>query len=199
MTVPEPALPVDRLREDGWVRIESDQRVLARLPVVTVHGNTVVYGDDQLRERVTDASGCDRPWRFFFATRVALSPSPPGSIPSMVARIVRSRVRDGFADRLRERGFTDVAQSRRDELRVRSGEHASLTGYRARDSLTCKDGQADLPVEGWVTVWNHDGTFYVAGGAYPVVDLGDVLGIDIGTDPGTFRTELFELIRTVGE
>ncbi|MCU4719350.1 hypothetical protein [Halapricum hydrolyticum] len=199
VTVPEPALPVERLREKGWVRIESDQRVLARLPVVTVHGHTVAYGDDRLRDRVIDAIGCDRSWRFFFATRLALSPSPPGSIPSMVVRIVRSRVRDGFADRLRERGFTDVSQSRREELRVRSGERASLTGYRARDLLTCADEPTDLPVEGWVGVWNHDGTFYVAGGAFPAVDLGDVLDVDLETDPGTFRTELFELIRTVGE
>ncbi|QSG07079.1 hypothetical protein [Halapricum desulfuricans] len=199
MTVPEPAHPVDRLRDGGWARIESEQRVLARLPVVTVHGHTVVYGDERLRERVTDATGCDRPWRFFFVTRLGLSPSPPGSIPSMVARIVRSRVRDGFADRLRERGFTDVSESRREELRVRSGERAGLAGYRARDSLDCADGPADLPVEGWVGIWSHDGTFYVAGGAYPAVDLGDALGIDLETDPGAFRTELFELIRTVGE
>ncbi|MFW6017849.1 MAG: hypothetical protein ACOCPX_03435 [Halapricum sp.] len=197
MTVPEPALPVDRLREDGWVRIESDQRVLARLPVVTVHGHTVVYGDDRLRERIAGVIDCDRPWRFFFATRVALSPSPPGSIPSMVVQIVRSQVREGFADRLRERGFTEITRTRREELRVRSGSRASLTGYRARDSLSCGDSPADLPVEGWVGIWHHDGTFHVAGGAFPSVDLGDVLGIDLETDPGVFRNELFELIRTV--
>ncbi|QSG16157.1 hypothetical protein [Halapricum desulfuricans] len=198
MTVPEPTLPAERLREQGWDRIESEQRVLARLPVVTVHGHTVVYGDERLRERVADLSECDRPWRFFFATRLGLSPSPPGSIPSMVARIVRSRVRNGFADRLRDRGFTDLDQTRRTELRIRTGERASLTGYRGRDPIACRDVAEELPIEGWVGVWSHDGTFYVAGGAYPVADLGDVLEIELETDPDSFRSELFELIRTVG-
>jgi len=198
VTVPEPTLSVDRLHEQGWVRIESEQQVLARLPVVTVHGHTVVYGDERLRERVADLAGCDRPWRFFFATRLGLSPSPPGSIPSMVARIVRSRVRDGFADRLRDRGFTDLEQTRRTELRVRTGERAHLTGYRGRDPLSCRDSGEALPIEGWVGVWSNEGTFYVAGGAYPATDLGALLAIDLETDPDSFRSELFELLRTVG-
>ncbi|MEF8882084.1 MAG: hypothetical protein V5A34_06135 [Halapricum sp.] len=198
MSVPRPTVPEQRLREAGWTRIESDERVLADRSIVTVHGHTVVYGDERLREAVEAVTDCDRPWRFVFATRLALSPSPPGSIPSIVTRIVRSQARDGFTDRLRERGFTDVTRSRSEEMRVRSGERASLTAYRATDTVECSDHDVDLPVEGWVGIWHHDGAFHVAGGAYPAVDLGEALGIDVETDPGSFREELFELVRDVG-
>ena len=194
-----PAVPADRLDDGGWERIEGTTDTLARLPIVTVEGHTLVYEDRRLRERVADAVGVDRPWRFFFATRLTFSPPPPPGVgPTAFGSIVRSRAKDGFVERLRDRGFESVERASTARVRVRTGERAELTGYDAESTVSGDDETRRYPVEGWVAVWHHDGAFRIAGGGYPATDLGDVLNGGPETDPGKYRDELFELLRDVG-
>lgn len=189
-----PTVPDDRLAETGWERIDESSDALARLPAVEVRGHTLVYGDRRLRERIRTATGIDRPWRFFFATRLSLRPSlPPGIGPAMIGSIVRSRAKDGFEERLRDRGFESIERGRTDRVRVRTGERAELTAYDA----SCALEDRSFSVAGHLAVWHHDGSFRIAGGAYPATDLSAVLGHDLESDPGRFRQELLELIRDV--
>ena len=188
-----PSVPADRLTEQGWERIERSTDTLARLPVVDVTGYTLVYGDCDLRERIAAATGHDRPWRFFFATRLSLDPSPPGGGRTMLASLVRSRARDGFVDRLRDRGFESIDRAGTDRVRVRTGERAALTTYRARAAVD----DVSYPTMGHLAVWHHDGAFRVSGGAYPANDLSDVLDMDLDSDPNAYREELLDLIRDV--
>ena len=194
-----PDVPQDRLREEGWDRIEDTTDTLAALPGVTVRGHTVVYGDERLRAAVADATDppVDQPWRFFFATRLWFEPPPPRGIgATMFASIVRSRARSGFADRLRERGYESVERTREKTVRIATGERATLTRFTGRDLIDTGDRTRAVPVEGWVGVWHHD-DFFVAGGAYPAQSLSDALELDIETDPERHRSELFSLVRAV--
>jgi hypothetical protein len=63
-----------------------------------------------------------------------------------------------------------------------------------------------LSVDGWLAAWTPDRTFRLAGGAYPtgVVDadasMADsaVESLAACLDPGSFREELFALVRATG-
>jgi hypothetical protein len=199
VTLDPPRLPVERLEREGWARIEDSEDRLAELPVVDVQGRTLVYGDDHTRERIADATGIDQPWRFLFATRLSLSPSPPpGAGTNLLGSIVRPNAREGFAERLRERGYSHVEERGRDRLRVRTGERAHLTRYGATDSLSVEGERRSLPVEGYLAVWHHD-AFFVAGGAYPASDLATLLDTDadVDLDPADCKRDLLSLLREI--
>jgi hypothetical protein len=197
--VPAPQVPVD----EDWRRVEATLDTPFDAGVVTVRAHTVVYEDAVVRERVRERTGADALWRFVFASRLALRPRTPTS--AALTRLVRNRSEAGFVDQLRERGFEAVDRDATRRFRVGDVD-TKLTRYDARLSVA----GVELAVEGWVTVWpaqsNGDPGYLLAGGAYPttVEATADGDGTD-GTDPatalreelvpGTFREELFSLIR----
>jgi hypothetical protein len=181
---PAPELDVP----DGWTEMERTTEELFSVSRVTVTATTVVYEDERLRERVADAVGSGFR-RFVFAGRLRLRPRTSPSKP--LTKLVTSRAKSGFADRLRARGMTEVAAGESRRFSVR-GTDATLIRYDA----TCPVEGATLAVDGWVAVWPGDDGYFVAGGAYPTAvadgpDLGDVV------DPGRFRDELLDAIRSV--
>lgn len=173
---------------DGWVELETTTERVFSVSKVTVTATTVVYEDERLRERVereTDAAF----HRFVFASRLRLRPSATPSKP--LTKLVTSRAKAGFADRLEARGMAGVDERETRRFRV-DGTDATLVGYDA----TCTVEGTSLAVDGWVAVWpGTDGDYFVAGGAYPthVVegDLGEVL------EPNRFRNDLFSIMRSV--
>jgi hypothetical protein len=183
--------PVDRLAADGWVLTESSTETLFSLPAATVEGHTRLYADPDLRERVREGGGPDHVWRFFFATAVEFDPSlSPGLGPMVKPSVVTESARR-FERDLRERGFEDLDRGRRQNVRVRSGERARLTGVSASYPL---DGET-VAVRGYIAVWQDDG-FRLAGGAYPESGLEGFLGEPV--DAAGYRNELLELVRAVG-
>lgn len=187
---------------EEWRETESDERALLGLGRVEVRTATMVYEDDRLRERIREATGIDRTWRFFFAARVDV----PGSSDSRTLRaLVANRARSGFADRLRERGFERIERAERRSLRVGDGK-AEATRYDA----VCRLDGVGVDVEGWLTVRPDPAgarSFLLAGGGYPrsvrsasetgrADDRvrGDINGF---LDPERFRSELFDLVRRV--
>lgn len=183
--------PVETALLDGWRLTASDSETVARVGPVTVTTATAVYEDDRLRERVREAAGVDRTWRFFVAGRIDV-PGPSGS--AMLRRLVTDRATEGFADRLADRGFEDVQEAGRRRLRV-GDEETDATRYEA----TCRVGGSVLGVEGWVAVRPGADGFLLAGGAHPrsvreaPADLPES-----PFEPDRFRSELFELMRAVG-
>ncbi|MFB6303170.1 MAG: hypothetical protein ABEH78_09965 [Haloferacaceae archaeon] len=105
MTTPP---PVDRGPLDGWCRTETTAETVFDLGSVEVTTATAVYEDPDLRARMRDATGIDRTWRFFFATRVDV---PGGADAGALRRLVADRATAGFVDRLRDRGFADVREA----------------------------------------------------------------------------------------
>lgn len=192
---PGPAPPsVPRARLDGWEHRETTSETVLDLGAAAVRTATAVYEDASLRDRLREAAGLDRTWRFFFASRVAVPGVAP---PAAIRPLVTSNARRAFADRLRDRGFDGVGTAGRRELRI-DGRAARATRYEA----TCVVDGVELDVEGWLVVWpdgDGDGGFLLAGGAYPravrTAPEGVGRAVEAGLDPAAFRAELFELVR----
>ena len=163
-----PVVPRDRL--DGWTFVaETTERPFEAGPI-SVTAGTARY------ERETSP-----PRPFFFASRLRVSPETRPN-PALT-RLVESRAREGFRDRLAERDISDLV--RRDERRVDVDDpHASratLTVFHGRCAV---DGDG-VPVEALLAVWDA-GEYLLAGGAYPIDD-----GFE------ATRAELLALVRAV--
>jgi hypothetical protein len=177
---------------DGWVELETTTERVFSVSKVTVTATTVVYDDERLRERVereTDAAF----HRFVFASRLRLRPSAKPSKP--LTKLVTSRAKAGFADRLETRGMADVDERETRRFRVDDTE-ATLVGYDA----TYAAADTALAVDGWVAVWpGSDGEYFVAGGAYPtyVLDGEDRGDLEEVLEPNRFRNDLFSILRSV--
>ena len=197
------------------------------MPAVAVVGSTLFYDDVRLYEAIEaggagGAGGAEGPpprsdgdggliaveeedtWRFFFATRLSFRPPlAPGIGPASLRPTVASRARRTFAEDLESRGFEGVESGRKQRLRTESGDRARLRKFTADLPLTGGTALPDrIDVEGWLAVWAADGSFRIAGGAYPVTGLEALLGSGPESDappaePGAFREELLGLIRSV--
>jgi hypothetical protein len=201
-----PTLPDDRLA--GWRRVERTTDTPFSVGPVSVTATTVVYEDERLGRTLAETTGIDGQWRFFFASRLAISPATPPS--GALRRLVTDRARRGFRDRLRDRGFDAPEERDRRTIRI-DGIDADVTAYDA----TCRLGDLRLSVVGWLAVWPDDSgsdpesDFLLAGGAYPTTVVASGLGggddETSATDPtrelaeqltpDEFRAELFSLIR----
>ncbi|WP_440991203.1 hypothetical protein [Haloarchaeobius baliensis] len=197
-----PALAPDG---DGWRLTEESTEVVFDLATVRVLGATRLYEDADLRAAVREATdgALDQPWRFCFATQLSFQPPlTPGIGPASLFPTVVSSARREFADDLRERGFRNVERGRGERMRTRNGSRTRLTRYEATFPLPdVLDGDLDLPadaevtVEGWLSVWLDDGQFRLAGGVYPTDGL-DAVASGVADDPGSYRNELLSVLRS---
>lgn len=190
--VDPPSVPDDLLTD--WRRAGDTAETPFAAPGLTVTAHIRLYEDDRLREAVRERTGVDRSWRFFLATRLELTPSPP--VTGALRGLVASRASRGFTERLEDRGFEAVERVERRSLRVGDSD-ARLFGYDAR----CRIDGVTLSVDGWLAVWAPDRDFRLAGGAYPTAVV-DGAGATVDAladclDPSAFRSELFELVRGV--
>ncbi|WP_256299121.1 hypothetical protein [Haloarchaeobius salinus] len=197
-----PALAPDG---DGWRLTDESTEVVFDLASVRVLGATRLYEDADLRAAVREATdgALDQPWRFCFATQLSFQPPlTPGVGPAALYPTVASSARRQFAADLREHGFRTVERHRSERMRTENGSRARLTRYEATFPLAdALDDEADLPadaevaVEGWLSVWLDDGQFRLAGGTYPTDGL-DAVAPGVAEDPGTYRNELLSVLRS---
>ncbi len=186
--VDPPALSDDALADSGWTLSREETETVFEGLGVSVTAHTAVYEDADLRERIVEAGGEDRVWRFFFASRLDITPSPALMASTARPYVVRESKKT-FAEELRERGFEDIADGDTETVEL-GGRRGRMTPHRARLSTA----EGEVAVLGAVVVW-HDGGFHIAGGAYPTDGLERVAGHDV--DPDAYEAELLELIRTV--
>lgn len=211
--IPDAAVP------SGWeFRGRSEDR-LFDAGVASVIGRTVLYADAKI-ETALDATGAgnlldppenddatqdrlvgiDTVAPFAFATALSFRPPlTPGIGPAAVFPMILKEAGRSFAKDFRARGFDSVDRDRRQRIRMETGDRARLINYTAAYPL--RDAPAEtIHIEGWLAVWIHEGTFRVAGGAYPTTGLTDLLAGQKSspeTDPSTFRSDLLDLIRGV--
>jgi hypothetical protein len=206
-----PSVPDERLAEGGWTLSEESSETRFELPTMRVVGHTRLYEDVELRETIDERTGIDRPWRFFFATRLEFEPPlAPGIGPAMLYGSVSTEAKREFAADLESRGFGDVSRGRDQRMRTETRDRASLTKYSANYRLDPVKGastgeagrreRGSLPVTGWLAIWTYENAFRLAGGAYPDRSPADVL--DIGAEPletgaSSYREELLDLMRAV--
>lgn len=194
MGVNPPGVPTDRLAADGWRETERAVETPFDARVVSVEAHTVVYDDSDLRERVHEATGVDRQWRFFLAARLELSPETAPSEP--LTRLVTKRARAGFRDRLDDRGFRQLRE--RDTARRQRGDVTSRVA--TYDAVTPTD-DATLRTRARLAVWPDGTSYLLGGGGYPVAvrsgadDVAAPLADAIDAD--SFETELAELIAAI--
>ncbi|MFC6951406.1 hypothetical protein [Halorubellus litoreus] len=175
----------------NWREVNDEESVVFSLPTMRVRGHTVVHEDADLRDAVREATdgAVDQPVRFAFATHLAFEPPlPPGAGVASVFPTVREAAEREFAADLRERGFETVSRGRRDRTRTDEGVRVALRQY---DAAVPVNG-ARVDCEGWLGVWHDAGDVSLAGGAYVTRPVG---GVDV--EPGRYRRELLEAIRTV--
>lgn len=180
-----PTLPDSVLDDSGWALAETEADVVYRGLGVSVTGHTAVYEDTALRERIAAAGGEDRVWRFFFASRLDITPSPGFGMASVARPYVVRESKAAFAEELEARGFEDVVHGDTETVKLES-HRARMTPVRARLPI------GGVDVLGAVVVWNG-ADFHVAGGAYPTRGLASWADVD----PDGYETELLDLIRTV--
>ncbi|SFR50153.1 hypothetical protein [Halorubrum sodomense] len=163
-----PVVPRDRL--DGWTLVaETTERPFEAGPV-SVTAGTIRY------ERETPP-----PRPFFFASRLRISPGA-GPNPALT-RLVESRAREGFRDRLADRRITGLEHRDDRPLDVDdpNASRATLSVFHGRCAV---DGER-VPVEAPLAVWTS-GEYLLAGGAYPTGDGSEAT-----------RRELLALVRGV--
>jgi len=202
---PAPAGVPAALREDErWTAVERGVESPVDLPGATVRGHTAVYEDTALRGAVRAATdgAVDRTWRFVFASRLVVSPLPPGVGTAALFPTVAAAARESFADDLDGRGFTDLARRRAGRVRVDTGERATLTRYDAVVPVARDGERRELSVEALLAVWSRDGSFRVAGGGYPADEFAAVLDdaerSAVAPRSGSeYREELLDLLRGV--
>ncbi|UIO99123.1 hypothetical protein Hbl1158_11335 [Halobaculum sp. CBA1158] len=196
-----PTVPKEALAADGWRERERRETTAFDAKVVTVEAATVVYEDVDLRERVREATGLDRLWRFFVASRLTLSPATPPS--RALTSLVADRAQAGFADTLEERGFEGVRRSDPAEEAGTTGAADALgddSRVASYDAL-CRLGEVSVRARGWAAVRPAGDAYLLVGGAYPTTvrdapaDPGVGSAIGELLDPDRFRGELFELMR----
>lgn len=185
MSVP---VPEAALNDGGWTHAKTRSRTVFEGVGVSVRAETAIYEDADLRERIAAAGGPDRVWRFFFSSRLAVSPSPP--LLETVGRphAVRESKQD-FADELRDRGIEAVSAGDTRSVRVADAEAALTPFYGTVDA-----DRATVDVVGALALW-YDNGFCVAGGMYP--SDGVERWVDVA--PDAFETELLSLIRATAE
>lgn len=153
------------------------------------HGSHPALRTARVRTRLRDTvEGGDLPWRFFFATRLVLEPTPSDIASEGLLPTVRATARREFVADLEERGFSAVDRERTRRIRTEAGERVRFARLVAR----FETGEVAATVHAWFGVWNHEGEFRIAGGTYPVRGFS---GIDLA--PAAYRTELFGLLRCV--
>lgn len=219
-----PEVATAELEANGWARRVRSESEVFRTPTAAIIGHTVLYDDADLRtalsdaghasllageqsedgERMIDTGETDGGlWRFFFATALSFRPPlAPGIGPASMRPTVVSEARRSFVSDLEARGFEDVERGRSQRVRTETRDRARLQKVTATYPFGSDAPVAALDVEGWIAVWATSGSFRIAGGAYPIRGLGELLAERPAeerpeTDPTAYRNELLDLLRSV--
>jgi hypothetical protein len=193
--VVEPPVP-DAVREsEDWELVEEDTRKLADTALVEVTAVRALYGDRTLREAVREATGVDRLWRSFFASRLTTRPPLSAGIGDLVVRtIARPQAHRQFVADLESRGFEGVEKADEREVPLGDGTRGRGTRFTGRIPV---EGAGPVPVDAWLVLRQRDRGIVVAGGIYPVEPLGIDGAETCFAPPGEYRDELLELVRAV--
>ncbi|MDR5672997.1 hypothetical protein RH858_07515 [Halalkaliarchaeum sp. AArc-GB] len=192
MDVPAPRVPESLL--EGWRPIEDRTERPFQAGPVAVSAHTIVYEDATRRQRIRESIGTnfDIVWRFFFASRLRVTPQV--STSRLLTRIVESNASTAFQRELHERGFESVTRAGKRTLEIR-GTSARTTQFDA--VVPIPDLGVDVAARATLTVCPEDGEYLLTGGAYPIEVIDEEDGGVLGRflDPETDRTELLQLIR----
>lgn len=228
-SVAPPSVPQSELEEGGWELREetTDETVFEEeysLVTVEAVATSRTYADAALREQISeDTLGTlDTDLSLFSATRVDVAPSVDelGPVQSEVEGRIRENAVDQLRTRMEEAGVTDIEETGTDTLGVAEGTEADLVElaghypvtdieFPVTEGTTITIEGTDLRVVALLAVWAADGSYLVAGGAYPGENfvretdtaLSDAISVtidvDLGLSPDAYREELLGLVTGV--
>ena len=200
---PDPLeLPEDQREAGGWELVEKSVETLFELPGVRVRGTMRRYEDERTRAALREATGgaIDHQLRFIATTRLEFEPPlPPGTMPRMLLPTLLPEARRSFADRLRDRGLTDVSRDGTERIRGNDRTRIRLTRYQATDPMPGTD--RELPLECWLAVWLADPIAVVTAG-YPATSLASRFDLDteepsLTRGPNDYRDAFLSLLRAL--
>ena len=212
-SAPEPEVPADRLRQNGWERTDqTEQTVFERAyagVTVTAVSNTVQYADAALAADVEEKSlgEVTTSLNTFFASRIDVSPAlddlPAGVGEAEIVSRVDSRARTRFETQLADRGLVSIAATGERDFSVETGGTADLVEYTAafpvdEISFRVTDGESvaldatRIEVAGYLATWDSGDYLIVAGGAHPTENyaqsveesLSDAVTVSVNVDLG---------------
>lgn len=225
--LPPPRVPEAALDEGGWEQTDAwrEPPFERRVGPVTVRGRgrSRRFENASRRERLREATlnQVDTAVAVFFATRVQVRTDLPARVDAaMTAQAVEAVARNRFEREMREEGIEAVAVGETGTLPVDTGETATLTRYTGRYPYGARTvpvvggGQVDVDggtvgVEGWLAVWRHGGSVFVAGGGHPAenvvqrttTDVSEAVevtvDVDLGFEPERDRRALLDLAAAV--
>lgn len=188
---PPPAVPEDRLAQNGWEKQEDEtQEVFNESygPVtVSATAHTLAYADTQLAADLKEKTlgAINAPANMFFASRVTFNPDiddlPAGVGQKEINERIRTHADQSIRDRMKDSGLQDISKVGTKQLEMQTGETVDATQYEATfvydsfsysvkdQSITVPSGE--LTITGWLAVWNHDGDSLIAGGAHPAENV----------------------------
>ena len=176
---PDPLeLPADQREAGGWELVEESVETLFELPGVRVRGTMRRYEDEHTRAALREATDgtIDHQVRFVATTRLGFEPPlPPATLPAMLLPTLLPEARGSVADRLRDRGLTDVSRDGTERIRGDDRTRIRLTRYHATDPMP--DTDRELPLECWLAVWPGDPIAVVTTG-YPATSLASRFDLD---------------------
>lgn len=187
-----PPVPPAIAGSDDWELVETVSETREEYALVTVRVRRALYGDRALRDCVADATGHDRLWRSFFASRLRTTPAlTPGLAGPVLDGIAVPAAKRRLVEDLESRGFQEVRERDGRRLTVGEGERARATEFAT--AIPLDDGT--VRAAAWLAVWERDGAILVGGGIYPVEAPAGATECFAGAD--RYRRELVDAIRAI--
>lgn len=230
-SVSPPQVDETRLKDDGWELTEDEtERVFERefggVVTVTADAYTVTYEHRALQDDLAEKTlgNVDFAPASFFASRVQFDPNiadlPAGVGLKELMEETTENAKESFEQQLRGMGLSDVEEREETSLEIDAGETADAYRYTATYpfdamSLQLTDDShieiegGELPIDGWLAVWHHDGSVLISGGGYPAENFArtveesltsgiDVtVEIDLELEPDRYEEKLLALIAAV--
>lgn len=210
--VSDPPVPAAIAEADGWELVETVDETLEDYPVVTIHLRRALYGDRRLRDCVDEATGHDRLWRSFFASRLTTTPELSPRIAGLVLdTIAVPTAKQRLVEDLESQGFRSVRERDSRRLTVRADERARATEFataipleppagadadrRNDDAGTDGPDAGEVRTAAWLAVWKRGKAILVGGGIYPVEPPAGADDCFEGADH--YRRKLVDLIRSI--
>lgn len=197
--VSDPPVPAAVAESDGWDLVETVDETLEDYPVVTVRLRRALYGDHRLRDCVREATGHDRLWRSFFASRLTTTPELSPRIAGLVLdSIAVPTAKRRLVEDLESRGFREVRERDNRRLTVGTDDRARATEFATAIPLEADSGNDDageVRAAAWLAVWKRGKEILVGGGIYPVEPPAGAADCFEGAD--SYRRDLIDLIRSV--
>ena len=198
------------IETEPWERVQQWSETAFESRIVTVEAVNAVYEKPDFRTRFRPlfGDGIEQTPRATFTTGLSVSRPPPGEKTTQTVLGIAAKYASlEFEKSLARDGLVDVERTNATDLRLRCRRTAKAFQFDADYPLSAAalgvpDAEPVLQVRVWAAIWATTDAFEMAGGIYPLEDLGDAVArvggeteISVGAQPGGDRRAVLDRIR----